>query len=59
MGSDEDDGDVNVGRWQLALQIKPTYTWQPDIQYQATGRVGTFATQELLSRAEQLDLQSY
>ena len=56
MGSDEDDGDVNVGRWQLALQIKPTYTWQPDIQYQATGCVGTFATQELMSRAEQLDL---
>src|SRR5439155_17453767 len=59
MGSDEDDGNVNVGICQLALEIKPTYARQPDIQYQATGRIGTFATQELLSRAEQLDLQSY
>src|SRR5439155_16474255 len=59
MGSDEDDGNVNVGICQLALEIKPTYARQPDVQYQATRCIGTFATQELLSRAEQLNLQSY
>ena len=59
MGSDENDGDVNVGICQLALEIKPTYSWQPDIQHQTTGCVGTLAAQELLSRAEKLHLQSY
>jgi hypothetical protein len=59
MGGDEDDGNVNVGFSQFALKIKPTYAWQPDIQYQATRCVRTLATQEFASRAEQLDLQSY
>ena len=42
---------------QLPLEVQPAAPWQPDIQYQAAGRVAPLALQELLRRPERQHFQ--
>lgn len=59
MGTDENDGNVNVGFSQFALKIKSTDARQPYIEYQATRYIRTLASQELPCGTKSLDSQPY
>jgi len=54
---DEDDGQWAVGPGQLALQVEPAQSRQPDVENEAAGRVRTLAAEELLRRGERLNPQ--
>src|SRR6267142_3194510 len=55
---DEDDGHRIVRPGELALQVQPAQTRQPDVQDEATGYVRTFTGEKVLRRRERLDAQS-
>jgi hypothetical protein len=43
VGSDKDDGYLDVGVEQLPLQIQPAHSWQPYIENQTAGAARQFA----------------
>jgi hypothetical protein len=57
--SDENDRNVNIGLCQLALEIEPTLSRQPDIEDQAARNIRQLPLQNFLRRAEKLNLQTY
>src|ERR1700730_1723423 len=57
MPGDEDDRQFTLGRRDLALEVEPALSGQPDVEHQA-GRAGRPAgLEEFVHRAEQVDLK--
>src|ERR1700730_12195350 len=56
---DENDRNLNIGCGQLALEVQPTDSRQPDIADEATEQVWKLACQEFPGGPEQFDLQTH
>src|SRR5262249_28694974 len=54
---DENDGYRCIALGQFLLQIQPTQTGEPDIEYQAAGGLWTPAGQKLLCGGKGLDVE--
>jgi hypothetical protein len=54
----EDDRDMNFRLDQLLLEIKPTYSTQPDVEDEATRYIRTLGLQKFLRGIKVLYLQS-
>ncbi len=54
----KDDRDVNTRLGQFDLKVEATYSWQPDIEHQATGDLRKIALQKFRGRTEHLDPQT-